>query len=424
MQPLVGVKSAEKVQKIPLGAEKVQKSNMAKISYLVGKQKKDGTRNVSFVLSHRKQRVTLPGNITLCPKDLSKRGNIISSRKLKAIDDIIKEYNDKLYDAELRITGQEITAKELVKILTKPKDLEFFAFADEFIANSKKYTHNFKVMLSSLEKFLGVRELLFKDIDYNLLTAYCRFLDGHPCAQSGYLGSIRRIYNEAVKVYNNQYEQPVPYSPFNTFKVPKQITSTENRVISLKDLRKVYSFRTFGRMQVARDCYILSFCLMGMNTVDMYDADPKLIDGKICYHRKKTRGRREDKAYIEIDVPEIIKPILKRYKDKCRLFNFYKRYCNAASFNRFVNIGLKRIAKELGINRFDFYSARHTWASIARNEVGIDKYTVNEALNHIDPTLKIADVYIKKDFTQINLANKKVLEYVFSPLSSSLKPQL
>lgn len=388
---------------------------MAKIGYIIGKQKKDGTRSVSFVLSHCGKRLTLPGNVPLLPKELSKRGKIISAAKQRAVDDTMKSYNDKLYDIEIKAVGREYAIDEVYSLLTKQRndDLDFFAFADKFISENKNYTYNFKVMLRSLEKFLHVRRLPFKDIDYKLLSDYSRFLDGHPYAQSGYLGSIRRIYNEATRVYNSQYEQPIPYSPFNIFRVPKQKAAIKDRVITTDDLRNVYKFKGVGRAQLARDCYILSFCLMGMNTADLYDADPKIIGGKVCYHRKKTRGRREDNAYIEIEIPDIIKPILKKYSDDKRLFRFYRKYSNAANFNKHVNKGLKQIAERLGIEGFDFYSARHTWASIARNEVGIDKYTVNEALNHIDSSLKLADIYIKRDFTQINLANRKVIEYVW-----------
>lgn len=389
---------------------------MAKINFLIGKKKGDGTRNVSFVLSHRGQRVTLGGSVTLLPNEVSKRGNIISQRKLKDIDDIIKSYTDKLYKIELSLTGKTETAKDIVGMLNSPKteDLEFFAFTERYISQSDKYTDKLEVMLNSLERFIGKRKILFREIDYSFLNSYVRYLDGHPCAQSNYLGLIRQMFNEAMRIYNNVYEQPIPYSPFNTFKIPRQKVSTDNRVVTVADLRKIFSFEGTGRSQLARDCYILSFCLMGMNTVDMYDEDPKIRGNKLCYHRKKTRNRRDDNAYIEVVIPDMVKPIIKKYSDSKRLFRFYKTYYDASSFNKHVNVGLKQIAERLSIPAFDFYSARHTWASIARNEVGIDKYTVNEALNHIDPALKIADVYIKRDFTQINIANKKVLDYVFT----------
>ena len=62
--------------------------------------------------------------------------------------------------------------------------------------------------------------------------------------------------------------------------------------------------------------------------------------------------------------------------------------------------------------KVDFYSARHSWATIARNELGIDKGTVSDALNHIDEDMAITDRYIKRDFANINKANRKVADYV------------
>ena len=41
--------------------------------------------------------------------------------------------------------------------------------------------------------------------------------------------------------------------------------------------------------------------------------------------------------------------------------------------NRSINIGLKGIGRELGIGNLQFYSARHSMATIAINKVGINK---------------------------------------------------
>ena len=68
------------------------------------------------------------------------------------------------------------------------------------------------------------------------------------------------------------------------------------------------------------------------------------------------------------------------------------------------------------IDTLQFYQFRHTWATIARNELGIDKWTIHSALNHVDSGTRIDDIYIKKDFRLINDANKRVLDYVFGLL--------
>lgn len=57
----------------------------------------------------------------------------------------------------------------------------------------------------------------------------------------------------------------------------------------------------------------------------------------------------------------------------------------------------------------EFYAARHSWATIARNDAKVDMYTVHTALNHVDETMKVTDIYIKKDNSLIDEANKSVL---------------
>lgn len=59
-----------------------------------------------------------------------------------------------------------------------------------------------------------------------------------------------------------------------------------------------------------------------------------------------------------------------------------------------------------------FYAARHSMATIAVNNVGISKHIVNDMLNHVESSMKITDLYIKKDFTAINEANFRLIDYV------------
>ena len=90
----------------------------------------------------------------------------------------------------------------------------------------------------------------------------------------------------------------------------------------------------------------------------------------------------------------------------------FGRSKNYESFYDSVITGLRRLKKRLGWDVLQFYQFRHSWASIARNELGIDKATVDEGLNHVGDN-RIADIYIKKDYRHINEANRKVIEYLF-----------
>lgn len=103
-----------------------------------------------------------------------------------------------------------------------------------------------------------------------------------------------------------------------------------------------------------------------------------------------------------------------KYRDPAgeRVFGFYHWYSRMDSFSAALNYGLKKIGKILGVEDLEFYAARHSWATIANNEAGVDKYTVHTSLNHVDETMRVTDIYIKKSWDFIDKANRKVLDTV------------
>ena len=82
---------------------------------------------------------------------------------------------------------------------------------------------------------------------------------------------------------------------------------------------------------------------------------------------------------------------------KCLIINVLRFILAIPFFTAFLNIT---------------YTARHTWATIASNEAGVDKYTVHTALNHVDENMRVTDIYIAKSWDSIDAANRKVLDYV------------
>lgn len=385
---------------------------MATITYKIEEPKKDKTRKVSITLSHKGIRKRIHTNITIKECDLTKQGKIKSDSLKRNIEDTINTLKNRLYEIKIGLGNKDADIEWIYSQLTgNVKTLDFFEYTRKWIEkSSNKGKSNYSIMLNSLHRFLKCDMLSFSDINYNLLNNYKDYLTGHPRAQSLYLGCMRHIFNEAIREYNMDDNKVITNNPFNSFTIPKSVSMTKNRIISDDNLIKLFNFHGTRRVGMARDCYILSFCLIGMNSVDLYECT-SYSNGILAYDRAKTRDRRTDNAHIEIVVPNIIKPLFDKYKGDSRVFDFYKKYSNAANFNKHINKGLHIIADTLGIPHFDFYSARHTWASIARNRLGIDKYTIHEALNHVSD-MSITDIYIQKDYTNINKANEKVIAYI------------
>jgi integrase len=156
---------------------------------------------------------------------------------------------------------------------------------------------------------------------------------------------------------------------------------------------------------------MLSFYLVGMNTIDLYNIND-FKDGRLNYNRTKTKHR-TDKAFISIKVEPEAFPLLEKYKDQTgkRVFNFYLRYKSPKVFSMSMAIGLGKICKNKEITeKITVYYARHSWATIARNICRISKDDVHFSLNHSDPDMKVTDLYIEEDFSIIDEANRKVLD--------------
>ena len=101
-----------------------------------------------------------------------------------------------------------------------------------------------------------------------------------------------------------------------------------------------------------------------------------------------------------------------KYRDTTgkRVFKFYQMYTTVGTMSAAINIALKKIGKIIGVEDLEFYSARHSWATIAVNDAQVDKFTVHTALNHVDDAMKVTDIYIRKSWDTIDNANRKVLD--------------
>ena len=300
---------------------------------------------------------------------------------------------------------------------------------------------NYTTALNALVRFIGKEELDINLITLDFLEKFKLFLNKERETRtkklmqqdkrvpsnrslSLYLISIKKLFNEAKKKYNKKDRNLIliPNSPFDEFEIPKQ-EATRKRAISPDIIKKVWKlpykdmkkgYKSTCRYNLAKDCFILSFCLMGINSADLYNATD-MKGNTISYNRTKTKARRLDGAKMMVDIPKIVQPLMDKYRDKTgkRIFNFYQYYADEKGFNKAINYGLKEIGAILEIDDLEYYAARHSWATIALNKVGIDKYIVHAALNHIDDSMKVTDIYIERDFVNENKANAKVVKFVF-----------
>lgn len=118
---------------------------------------------------------------------------------------------------------------------------------------------------------------------------------------------------------------------------------------------------------------------------------------------------------IEPFIQSTFEKYLSDDKDEPYLFNFHQRYSNSDSFNANVNIGIRKICQDMGMEKEDcycFYTFRHTWATIAQNDCDANLYEVAFGMNH-SHGFNITRGYVKIDFTPAWNLNAKVIDFIF-----------
>ena len=386
-----------------------------------GNKRADGTWNVVIRFTHNSKVRFIPTTMYINKKDITASFKIKNANILDRCNDIIKEYRSRL--SELSLEFNDIDIDTIVSYIRQKKEnqgVSFTDFAAKWIDESTiKGIKNYKTALNALCFFVGRDNILCEEINVKTMKAFENALKDRPRAQSLYPNCIKTIFNAAKEYYNDEDNDIIRIKHSLDKYKPVEQNIAEKRALDVETIRNIFvlpydNVKVKGkssRHDLALDCFRLSFCLMGMNSADLYYAD-RLEDNTIIYDRMKTKDRRRDKAEIQVKITDYIKPLVEKYKGKERVFNFYERFTTMDSFNRAINIGLKEVGKELGIDKLQFYAARHSMATIAVNDVKISKYVVNDMLNHTDQSLKITELYIKKDFSHINEANVKLLDYV------------
>ena len=413
--------------------------------------KKDGLRvdrtyNVKLSFTYNRKVKRLSTSLFATADDLTKSLDFKDGTPIKRkVDKLVESYRE-MCD-KLQVDANNYTLDEILEMLKadeeRHKPVDFIQFCQWWISTTTiKGKKNYQSAVNAFIAYLGTDHLEASKITASVINGFMGYLmkqseeKAEALAKAGkriptnrsislYLGSLRHLFNEAKKKHND-YDRNIiriTNSPFEYVTIPKQ-QATRKRAITPEQIRSIWQYPYERKMDgtlkqesitnLAKDCFILSFCLIGMNSADLFNCT-ELNDDTITYYRTKTTARRLDKAKMEVKIPSFLQPLFEKYRDKTgkRVFKFYRLYNTDKNFNRAINLGLKTIGEKLKLIDLEYYAARHSWATIALNKCGIDKYVVHEALNHIDESMRVTDIYIERDFVNENKANEKVVKYVF-----------
>lgn len=440
------------------------------ISVLKHQQRADEKYPVSIRVTHDRKSSYLKTDYYVVTQQLNKNFEVKDKVLLKLLLEKIEDYENIV----VKGLGNDVvnySAKDIVEFIKKKQKevscIDFISFArkhiDKLLKDERdKRAKHIQTTINALVDFSG-QELNIVKITSKFLERFEDFLRSErtivrvnqfgrevmtkrkPLTDTGihdYMADIRAVFNEAIDFYNDDElgDPVIKHYPFRKFEMVKP-NPPKKRNIYLENIRKIMNLENgLKRHDLARDVFMLSFFLVGINTVDMFKVPySSRKKGRIIYQRSKTKDRREDNAEISIKIEPEVERLMKKYvdPDKVRLFSFYKLYSDSSAFNNAVNKGFKRVLQEVNENierdikeatskqekeelksflipsDTKAYSVRHSWATIARNVLNISKDDIDLCLNHVNEAHKMADVYIDKDFTRVDQANRRMLDLLF-----------
>ena len=400
-------------------------------------KKQDGTWNIKIRVFHNGRKRYIATSWYVTKEDLTRSLKLKNQTYIDYTDELIKGYRKRCDVLGERL--KSMTVDEVVKHLETPDtvqapfNLDIVAYGRAIVSRLRSSGHegnarSYDVALNNLVAFVGRESISVKEITARFVQDWIAWIANQPAqpgrkkgtrAQSLYPSQLRAVLNQAKAEFNDEDAGVIriPQSPFKKVKLPK-VEQTRWRDISLEKARALRDLpyttiyqRGQNRFNMAKDVWLISFMLVGINEADLYECED-CKGGRLTYYRKKTRERRADRAEISLLIQPELKPLLEKYSDPSgeRVFIFHKWYSSINTFSAALNKGLKSIGDKIGEDDLEFYSARHTWATLAANEAGVDKYTVHTALGHVDEKMRVTDIYIKKSWKPIDDANRKVLD--------------
>lgn len=251
-------------------------------------------------------------------------------------------------------------------------------------------------------------ELTWEEVDVAWLRRFEAFLakTASVNARAIHLRNIRAVFNYAID------EERTTLYPFRRFRIKKE--KTRKRALTVEELREIVQLDLPADLALHRDIFLLIFCLIGINMVDLSQLT-EVKRGRIEYRRSKTG------APFSIRVEPEAKKLIARLRGQTHLVKVFDTYKDHKSYIAKHNKALKKLGRvhigKQGRRTYEpicedltSYWARHTWATIA-SHIGIEKDTIQHALGHADNS--VTGIYIDFDDSKIDEANRKVLDYVF-----------
>lgn len=397
-------------------------------------QREDGKYPVSIRITSNRKSCYIPTGLYCSPAQISKKtfeikDQFIIARTNKTISE---------WERLVLFSGcahfDEMSAKELKKLFSIPQNgIDMVEEITRINSINPLKRRKLASLLSLLRK-MGITELKTSEFTSNFLYKFKEFLDKRSipitknCIIVGYkhyaqntkrdyVSMLCQVFRELQRRYNTEFNAVISHNPFINFDNYK-VAMTAKRSLSADRVKAFFDLPVGIRSRRETiDLMKLSFCLCGINLIDIFAMEKSAWDERakrITYARHKTKDRSLSHSIVSVRVEPEIYDIIERYKapeDSPLLFNFKGMKADYKSTHKICKRVVK-LCEKYGFEPITPYWFRHSWATIAYNDCDVSKDDIDLCLGHSGRNT-MADVYIRPNWSRVDNANRKVLDFVF-----------
>lgn len=330
----------------------------------------------------------------------------------ESIETLFFRYTNTLRDLENagKLIGKSVAEiKKLLTAVQAGSDKEnltdyFIRYAES--RRTEKSQEVYRYTLKAIRAFDN-EEIPFEKVNVIWLKAFDAYLEKQGVGintRAIHFRNLRAVFNSAI----NEDLIGLEYYPFRKFKIASSRKDKES--LTEEQLQRLIAYETpYPFRRTARDLFLLSFYMCGMNLVDLYHLD-RLRDGRAHFVQTKTSGKNINPVSILVQ-PEAAE-IISRYAGTDHVLRFIEERATYDTFIHQIQRSLRHISKELGIEGLTFYWARYTWATLA-DKLGVSEKEISKGLGHVDTSIA-GKFYISYDWTKVDRANRTVIDYINS----------
>ena len=232
---------------------------------------------------------------------------------------------------------------------------------------------------SSLLRFLGGKPLKISDITPAFVEKYSDWLMSSGMKRNSasfYLRILRAVFNKAVRM--GLAKQSSPFQGVYT-----GVDTTRKRSVNCEIVRKLMAmnFEPGSGLEMSRDLFLFSLYSRGMSFVDMaFLKKSNVSQDTLEYVRRKTGQP------MRVHLEPMHHNIMKKYRDTESQYIFpvmkdedYRDYTrHLSAFNYYLGKISELMESPVKLTS---YTARHTWATLARNR-DVPLAVISAALGH------------------------------------------